>query len=490
MHVRSGSAGPSVQQTPGEQATAGAHGMTPRFDPVLVGSVAGERLEAGGSVRLPWVGPILAVVVYDVACLVIAASLAGATSGYGPAELAAGAAWVIAFLAFGLYAPERLTGLAEARRTIAAVAVGVCALALTAPTTPRMVAGLVGCALVIELAGRGALRFARNRRSLVQGPTRRAMLVCGPNETDALTARMGRRFRVVGRIDPSSAVAGGFGEDVDARVDNVDVLVVSANSVSRETARRILRIGRQQRVEVCFLTDLPALFDGGYRVECLGDGLATTVSPPAFLRVRGAVKRVADAVIAGTLLVLSAPVMAAIAVAICRTTRGPALYRQLRVTKDGRVFSMVKFRTMTDERTPAAVVKQALRAEPDVVDARQAFFKMPANDPRITKVGKLLRRYSLDELPQLWNVVRGDMSLVGPRPLPLEQVTADRDLLEPRLAVMGGLSGWWQVNGRSDTDADAAVDLDMYYIDNWSLSLDCYILLRTFGAVFSGRGAF
>jgi lipopolysaccharide/colanic/teichoic acid biosynthesis glycosyltransferase len=123
------------------------------------------------------------------------------------------------------------------------------------------------------------------------------------------------------------------------------------------------------------------------------------------------------------------------------------------------------------------------------LDTSRPFFKMEA-DPRLTRVGKLIRRLSIDELPQLWNVIRGEMSVVGPRPLPANQVAANAELLSPRHEVPAGLTGWWQINGRSGVTAEEALRLDLFYIENWSLSLDLYILMKTFGEVALGRGAY
>jgi lipopolysaccharide/colanic/teichoic acid biosynthesis glycosyltransferase len=136
---------------------------------------------------------------------------------------------------------------------------------------------------------------------------------------------------------------------------------------------------------------------------------------------------------------------------------------------------MHKFRTMaTDVECP--------------LDTSTPFFKLES-DPRLTGVGRLLRRSSLDELPQFWNVLKGEMSLVGPRPLPADQVAAHAELLGLRHEVPAGVTGWWQINGRSALTPDESLQLDQFYIENWSLSLDLYIVLRTFGAVLGGRGA-
>jgi lipopolysaccharide/colanic/teichoic acid biosynthesis glycosyltransferase len=178
---------------------------------------------------------------------------------------------------------------------------------------------------------------------------------------------------------------------------------------------------------------------------------------------------------ASAALAVSLPLWGAIAIAIRLSSPGPALFHQERVTKGGRVFRMHKFRTMRiDVDTP--------------VDTSAPFFKLES-DPRLTPIGRVLRRLSLDELPQFWNVLKGDMSLVGPRPLPADQVAANLELLGPRHEVPAGVTGWWQINGRSGVRPEEAVHLDQFYIENWSLSLDLYIVLKTFGAVLGQNGA-
>jgi lipopolysaccharide/colanic/teichoic acid biosynthesis glycosyltransferase len=199
------------------------------------------------------------------------------------------------------------------------------------------------------------------------------------------------------------------------------------------------------------------------------------------LSATGAVsKRCLDLVIGSVALLLALPFMAVIASAIRLTSRGPAFFLQKRVTKDGEVFTMYKFRTMVGDLEPAL--------DGGLIDLTQPYFKLQI-DPRITGVGRFLRSLSLDELPQLWNVVRGQMSLVGPRPLPVEQVLANEQLLSPRHEVKGGLTGLWQISGRSDLDSEEALRIDRFYIENWSLSLDLYILIKTIGVVFARRGA-
>jgi lipopolysaccharide/colanic/teichoic acid biosynthesis glycosyltransferase len=162
--------------------------------------------------------------------------------------------------------------------------------------------------------------------------------------------------------------------------------------------------------------------------------------------------------------------------------RGPAFFRQSRVGREGKVFKVIKFRTMY----PDAEDRLAHLVDQNETDG--LLFKIK-DDPRITPVGRMLRRTSLDELPQLINVVKGEMSLVGPRPLPAD----DGDFLgdvRRRLLVRPGMTGLWQVSGRSELSWDDAVRLDLYYVDNWSLAFDLLILWRTVGVVFGRRGAY
>ena len=194
-------------------------------------------------------------------------------------------------------------------------------------------------------------------------------------------------------------------------------------------------------------------------------------------------KRAFDLVGSGLLLLFAAPIIAAVALAIKLEDRGPVFYKQTRVGRRGEEFQCLKIRSMV---VNADALKAALAAQNE---GAGVLFKM-ANDPRITKVGRFIRRFSIDELPQLWNVFRGDMSLVGPRPaLPSEVAQYDSDTVR-RLDVRPGLTGLWQVSGRSNLPWDETVRLDVYYVDNWSIIQDLSILMRTARAVFGSDGAY
>ncbi|MFD5258403.1 sugar transferase [Streptomyces bobili] len=207
------------------------------------------------------------------------------------------------------------------------------------------------------------------------------------------------------------------------------------------------------------------------------------VSMPTFSGGRHAVKGVVDRMGAAILLVLFAPLMVFVALTVMVDSRGGAFYRQRRVGKDGREFTIVKFRTMV------AGADRARDALADRNEGAGLLFKL-RRDPRVTRVGAVLRRYSIDELPQLFNVLTGSMSLVGPRPPLPEESAAYGPVIRRRLLVKPGLTGLWQISGRSDLSWEEAVRLDLRYVEDWSLALDTVILWKTLRAVLYGQGAY
>ncbi|QEV16670.1 sugar transferase [Streptomyces alboniger] len=207
------------------------------------------------------------------------------------------------------------------------------------------------------------------------------------------------------------------------------------------------------------------------------------VSMPTFSGGRRVVKGVVDRLGAAILLILFAPLMVLVGLLVLLDSRGGALYRQRRVGKDGREFTIFKFRTMV------AGAHGARAALTDRNEGAGLLFKL-RRDPRVTRVGAVLRRYSIDELPQLFNVLGGSMSLVGPRPpLPEESAAYGPDIRR-RLLVKPGLTGLWQISGRSDLPWEEAVRLDLRYVEDWSLALDTVILWKTLRAVLQGQGAY
>lgn len=207
------------------------------------------------------------------------------------------------------------------------------------------------------------------------------------------------------------------------------------------------------------------------------------VDHPEFTGIKLVIKAAFDRTVALAALTLTAPLLAMLALAVRLDDGGPAFFRQTRVGKDGRMFTVYKFRTMVIDAEQRRADLRRKSGQHSVL------FKL-RNDPRVTRTGTWLRRWSLDELPQLINVLNGDMSLVGPRPALPEEAAMYGDHVRRRLAVKPGITGLWQVSGRSDLTWDESIRLDLRYVENWSLMLDVHILWKTLSAVARGSGAY
>jgi exopolysaccharide biosynthesis polyprenyl glycosylphosphotransferase len=259
-------------------------------------------------------------------------------------------------------------------------------------------------------------------------------------------------------------------------------VIVAASAVDSAVTNRLARDLLDQGVHVELSSTLRDISSQRLTVRPLGRFPIVYVEPVTRGGWRAWAKRSFD--VAGALigLVLTGPILAIVAIAVKLDSSGPVIFRQIRVGRDSEPFSVLKVRTMV-------VDAEARLAElRELNEADGPLFKM-ADDPRITRVGKFLRVTSLDELPQLWNVLRGDMSLVGPRPaLPHETEEWDA-LLAQRLRVKPGITGMWQVSGRSDSSFEDYTRLDLYYVDNWSLATDLAILAKTVPVVALRKGA-
>jgi exopolysaccharide biosynthesis polyprenyl glycosylphosphotransferase len=271
-------------------------------------------------------------------------------------------------------------------------------------------------------------------------------------------------------------------EQLERHFDAIDeVLIADADFPQNEAVELVDRCHQHGvRVRVAPST-MEILMD---RVEFVpGQALPLfELKPPVFEGIDFAVKRTFDLVGALLLVIALAPAMALAAVAIKLSSRGPVLYRSLRPGIGGRPFVCLKFRTMV---SGAEHLQDHLENRNEIGGA---IFKI-RNDPRITRVGRFLRRWSLDELPQLFNVLRGEMSLVGPRPLPQRDYARLEDWHRKRYLVLPGMTGLWQVSGRSELDFDELVRLDFLYLERWSVFLDLTIILKTIPAVIRARGA-
>jgi exopolysaccharide biosynthesis polyprenyl glycosylphosphotransferase len=257
-------------------------------------------------------------------------------------------------------------------------------------------------------------------------------------------------------------------------------IVVVGEDLERSEVLAAIEVADAMPVYVVVLPGLDNLMLSSLRLVTVIHEPGLALESPAFHSFQAAIKRTFDLLASSTLFALTAPIMAVIALLIRLDSPGPAIFRQERAGSQGSTFQALKFRTMRFDATP--------RDADDLPAEDLSFLAKPAQDDRVTRVGYLLRRSSLDELPQLWNVVRGHMSMVGPRPLRTWE--AERLGLKRRLLVRPGLTGLWQVSGRSTLSAEERIRLDIVYVQNWSLLLDFSILLRTVPAVIGGKGAY
>jgi exopolysaccharide biosynthesis polyprenyl glycosylphosphotransferase len=412
--------------------------------------------------------------------------------------------WLFVALARGYDARCLGQGSDEFRRVLNAAMSLTAAIAIVSYATRSDIArGYVlvalPCVTVLDLAARFAMRKRLHRQRRRSGAFMSRVIAVGHADGVAeLIAELRREahhgLAVVGACltagEPRAQIAavpvcGGL-ERIQTAVSDLSADTVAVLACPELNGVRLRKLAWQLEKTGTDLCVAPAVLDVA--------GPRTTIRPvagmpllhvdhPELTGIRQVIKSLFDKVSAACALVVLAPVMAGIAMAIRLGDGGPAFFRQTRVGKDGRPFKVCKFRTMVPD---AERQKSALLARNE---GAGVLFKM-RDDPRITPVGGWLRKYSLDELPQLWNVLKGDMSLVGPRPaLPAEAAEYDY-YVRRRLAVKPGVTGLWQVNGRSDLPWEEAIRLDVRYVEQWSLALDLQILWKTWSAVVRGSGAY
>ncbi len=350
------------------------------------------------------------------------------------------------------------------------------------------------------LLGRLALRLglARARR---RGHLQQRVLVVGTSShVDDVVSVLNREKRlgydVVGAAVPGhtsgSTTAGGVqvigspGSVVDlAQQTRSDVVFLVGGAVDsaaemRRTAADLKRCG----VRVILAASITDVSRERIKVRPVGGLPLIHVGKPRSAAAVAGAKRSFDIVGSGLLILAFSPILLFAALRVWRYDRGPILFRHVRVGRSGVPFACLKFRTM--EVNAEARLLEVLQEQ----DAEAGIFAKLKDDPRITKPGKWMRRYSVDELPQLFNVFKGDMSLIGPRPQVAHEVALYDDAMARRLRVRPGMTGLWQVSGRSDLSLAEAMRLDLYYVDNWSMLQDLSILARTFGAVVGSDGAY
>jgi exopolysaccharide biosynthesis polyprenyl glycosylphosphotransferase len=349
------------------------------------------------------------------------------------------------------------------------------------------VAVLLGRALIGLVIGSLHRRGIALERVLVVGDSNRGRMVM-----QGLAAQRSRGYHVLGFLSETA------GDDF-GRFRCLGTIDQLAEVIERHDATQVI-IALPPALHEKVLATLDQCRSGGLTFKVIPDMYEMRLSlvdtdtvlgiPLIGLRevsIQGwnrVVKRGIDVVVSALALLVLSPFMLALAAIIkIESPRGPVIFRHTRIGKDGVPFTMFKFRSM---RPNAADERPLLQAQNEAIGP---LFKI-RHDPRLTRIGRFIRRYSVDEIPQLINVLRGDMSLVGPRPPIPTEVEEYEDWHKKRLAVSPGMTGLWQVSGRSELDFDEMVMYDIYYIEHWSLSLDFRIFLRTIPTVLSGGGAF
>ncbi|WP_232819233.1 sugar transferase [Homoserinimonas sp. OAct 916] len=357
------------------------------------------------------------------------------------------------------------------------------------------------CGMLGLLAGRWLWRRWLNKKRLVGHYLSRAVVVGDARDIAHVLGQLASKpwaaFNVVG-----VAVPDGRAVSASATVSGVPIVATMekvADAVTRLGADTVIVAGTPQggsdyirtlgwrlegsAVELVLATCLTDV--AGPRIHFRPvEGLPLIhVDLPQFEGTKHILKRGFDALLSGLALMILAPVVLVIAALIKLDSPGPVLFKQKRVGQNGAEFKMLKFRSMIPDAESALV---ALKAQNE---GAGVLFKMK-DDPRVTRLGKTLRKYSLDELPQLWNILVGDMSLVGPRPPLPNEVEGYESHVKRRLYIKPGLTGLWQVSGRSDLDWEQSVKLDLYYVENWSLTGDLMLLWRTVKVVLKPAGAY
>lgn len=419
--------------------------------------------------------------------------------------------FVLASAQQGLYVSRRISRRAdELRRLFNAAALGTIVLAaasvlINLNASSIWLVTIGGTSLVLAAIGREGLRRFITRQRASGQLARRVLLVGGNSEADELLSMLSHvaelGYEVIGRISDYPMIPADANERTDetsgneppwlgytdeilevAEAHDVSGVVVATTDIDLETANRLVRRLTNAGIYIEMSSAMRDIASRRVTIRPLGRYPVMTVEPVVNNGWRATFKRCFDITLSVLILTVLSPVMLAAALAI-RITDGPGvLFRQTRVGRNGKEFTVFKLRTMVHN---AEAMLPELREHNE---AAGPMFKM-SDDPRVIRVGSFLRKTSLDEVPQFLNVIRGEMSLVGPRPaLPSEAAQWDDDLRE-RLRVKPGITGNWQVNGRFTASMEDYQRLDMFYVDNWSLITDLVILGKTIPAVLKRNGA-
>ncbi|RMG99065.1 MAG: sugar transferase [Chloroflexi bacterium] len=407
--------------------------------------------------------------------------------------------WVSAFLLTSVYDPRRIYKVIDELHTVT-LATGLAALLFAGllylffrEFSRWLFVIFIALDLFFLLSWRLIARVAF-KMGRMSAPVRRVLIV-GAGEVGQQIGEMIEKYnwmglRLVGYLDDDPEKQNGqlpvLGTLQDVRTvveeNQVEDVVIALPRWAYEEVNKLVWVLHELPVDVRIVPDYFSLAVYRATIDDFSGVPMINLRDPALNDVQRVVKRLFDLVVGGMLTLMALPIMIVVAIVVKLDSPGPVIFKQERVGENGRIFKMYKFRSMiVGAEKLQEVVNTTASSDPLI------FYKRP-DDPRITRIGRFLRRTSLDELPQLFNVLKGDMSLVGPRPeLPwlLDQYKLWQ---RKRFAVPQGMTGWWQVNGRADKPV--RLDDDLYYVQNYSLWMDIYILLKTFWVVLLGKGAY
>jgi exopolysaccharide biosynthesis polyprenyl glycosylphosphotransferase len=500
----------SSEAMPSEHATTSRAAIPERLPQT-------DRLRGAGTVaRRAWrVSYVRRLVLWDAGCATVAAG-SGLLARFHPPDvgittpslviaLVLPGVWVCAMVLARSYEGRYLwEGPEEYRRVFFAAAlllalVGTVSWGLKLEVARGFVVVALPLATVLTLVQRQVHR-SWLRRQRAKGRFQQTTLLVGHrNGVAALREQLHREvdqgYRVVGCCLPARSgghggldglpMLGGLDEVVDV-VERYEVDTVAVLPCPELDGAALRRLGwnlEKTRADLLLAPSVSEVAGPRIRVRPVCGLSLLQMERPELRGIHRLAKESFDRSCAALLLLVLVPVLVAVGLAVKLDSPGPALFRQERVGREGRTFPMLKFRSMQVD------AERAVAQLAPMSDGNGVLFKMRL-DPRVTRVGRILRRYSLDELPQLINILRGEMSLVGPRPPLPSEVEQFGVEMSRRLVVKPGLTGLWQVSGRSDLTWADSVRLDIHYVENWSLMLDVMILWRTLGAVVKGKGAY
>jgi exopolysaccharide biosynthesis polyprenyl glycosylphosphotransferase len=450
----------------------------------------------------------LLLVASDLGCVAVAMSMALLVANSNEhislhrhiaAALLSMPCWIFIFAQYRLYNTRSVaTRLEELVRLVHAV---VASAALTALiglafhwqlSRVWLVTASAGCFVLLVIERELYRRWFTRRRTRRQ--LLRPTVIVGDNaESVALSRSLVDHpelgYEVIDLV--SAGCSGERGAHVEPVSDVVDTILRSGGNTAilvttgmpASTVNRLARDLHDRGLHVEMTSGLEDIAPGRLTVRSVGRYPVFYIEPTELSGWRAVAKRIFDIIVAGAMLLVTLPMWVVISLAIKLTSRGPIFFRQVRAGRDGQAFVIYKFRTM---------VTGAHEMLADLTEQNESdgpLFKI-RDDPRVTKVGSILRSYSLDEIPQVLNVLKGDMSIVGPRPALFSEMTSWSSEQHNRLRVKPGITGMWQVSGRSDLSFADYVRLDLYYVDNWSLASDLAILAKTIPTVMWRRGAY